>query len=120
MHTFLLEGLYHKMTSIKLKIEHSFKDQVSNTKQILKLLNATKINTKKDIINGNHDGSNIFAEINGKWFYFSISQFTFNSGITKGRLMWRTAQNEKDFKGGNNNWCTTESLQRQLELSLSR
>ncbi len=59
-----------------------------------------------------------FVELNGKYMYYSIEDLRDN-GDEFNNVLYRTAENEKDYTGGRNQFCElrflAENIKRELE-----
>lgn len=86
---------------IKFKKVSTYKDQVSNIKLALK-----EIGVKAELGKKQYEYQSGFFQIEDQWFYFSVAPMF----ASKDRAMWRTAKDNKDFQGGQNNWCTSEMV----------
>lgn len=86
---------------IKFKKVSTYKDQVSNIKLSLK-----EIGIKAELLKGCYEYQSGFFQIENQWFYFSCSPMF----ATKDHVLWRTAKHNKDYTGGQNQWCNSEMV----------
>ena len=60
--------------------------------------------------NPSHYEFSCFVRRNGKYVYISISDVRYWHNQWYNNILIRTAQNDKDYRGGSNNYCSLDEL----------
>ena len=68
--------------------------------------------------NPNHYEFSCFIQGNGKYVYISISDVRYFSKEWFNNILIRTAQNEKDYHGGPNNYTSLPNLENKVKAML--
>ncbi len=104
-----------KVANILLNTE--FESSSTKTKQFMDFVKLFKSEFKKEFQKINASGIEFhvghfyisgFFEVNGKLFYFSLSDVRGMNYQDSVSLLYRTAQHRKDWTGGSNQYVTIE------------
>lgn len=76
---------------------------------------AKEVNGELVKFNPNHYEFSCFVKRNDKYVYISICDVRYFKNQWYNNILIRTAQNEKDYSGGRNNYCSLDELGEMIE-----